>query len=85
MPMHDIIQIKQKVIEALDQLRPHVQFDGGDIRLIAVREDLSVTVELTGACSNCSISATTKAGVEHAIRSAVPAVTSVEAVSATSV
>ncbi|MGF1565800.1 MAG: NifU family protein [Flavobacteriales bacterium] len=70
-----------KVTEALEQLRPHLQFDGGDIRLLAV-EGTTVHVELTGACSSCSISATTKAGVERAIKAAVPSVTEVFATTA---
>jgi Fe-S cluster biogenesis protein NfuA len=69
-----------KINEALDQLRPHLQFDGGDIRLVEVTDDYDVRVELTGACANCSISATTKAGVIRAIRAAVPSVNSVDAV-----
>lgn len=66
--------IENKVAESLAQIRPHLNFDGGDIRLIEVTDDFAVRVELTGACSNCSISATTKAGVEQAIRAAVPSV-----------
>lgn len=70
--------IEQNIQHALEQLRPHLQFDGGDIRLLEIAEDYTVRVELVGACSSCSISATTKAGVERAIMAAVPQVPSVE-------
>lgn len=70
-------QVELKIHEALEQLRPHLRYDGGDIRLLHISDDYEVTVELVGACSNCSISATTKAGVERAIRAAVPQVSAV--------
>lgn len=79
--MSEVHTTESKVLEALEQLRPHLQFDGGDIRLLSV-EGSTVRVELTGACSNCSISATTKAGVERAIKAAVPSVTEVLATTA---
>jgi Fe-S cluster biogenesis protein NfuA len=82
--MSEVHTTEAKVIEALEQLRPHLQFDGGDIRLLAV-DGNTVHVELTGACSNCAISATTKAGVERAIKAAVPSVTEVRATTAASV
>lgn len=82
--MSDVQTTEAKVLDALAQLRPHLQFDGGDIRLLAI-EGNTVHVELTGACSNCSISATTKAGVERAIKAAVPSVTEVLATTAAKV
>lgn len=78
MSEHDIIE--QKVRASLDQLRPHLQYDGGDIRLLEISADYAVRIELMGSCSNCSISATTKAGVERAIMAAVPQVSAVETV-----
>lgn len=79
--MSEVHTTEAKVMEALEELRPHLQFDGGDIRLLSV-EGTTVYVELTGACSNCSISVTTKAGVERAIKAAVPTVTQVLATTA---
>jgi len=73
--------IEEKIKASLDQLRPHLQYDGGDIRLLEISPDFDVRVELMGACSNCSISATTKAGVERAIMAAVPQVRTVETIS----
>lgn len=70
-------EVELKINEALEQLRPHLRYDGGDIRLKSISDDYEVTVELIGACSNCSISATTKAGVERALRAAVPQISAV--------
>jgi len=65
--------IKERVIKALDRIRPYLQSDGGDIELIDVTDDLSVKVKLTGACHGCPFSLQTlKAGVEQAIIREVP-------------
>lgn len=73
--------IFNKVNASLDLIRPYLQADGGNISLIEVTQDLTARVELHGACSSCSMSAMTmKAGVEGAIRAAVPQIRSVEAV-----
>lgn len=76
---------QQEVIDlverSLEELRPYLRADGGDITLKEVTDDLRVLVELHGACSNCSMSLMTmKAGVEEAIRKAIPNVQSVEAI-----
>jgi Fe-S cluster biogenesis protein NfuA len=74
-------EIFHKVNASLDLIRPYLQADGGNISLIEVTHDLTARVELHGACSSCSMSAMTmKAGVEGAIRAAVPQIKSVEAV-----
>jgi len=74
-------EIKQKVLAAIDTIRPHLQADGGDIELVDITEDDRVLVKLTGACSDCSMSGMTlKAGIEHAIKTALPQIKSVEAV-----
>ena len=66
---------------ALEELRPFLRSDGGDITVMAVKEDLTVEVELQGACAHCAQAAMTmKAGVEEAVRRAVPEVTRVVAV-----
>ncbi len=65
--------IRERVKKALDRVRPYLQSDGGDIELIAVTDDLSVKVKLTGACHGCPYSMQTlKAGVEQAIMKEVP-------------
>lgn len=65
--------IRDRVIKALDRVRPYLQSDGGDITLIDVTDDLTVKVKLTGACHGCPFSMQTlKAGVEQAIMKEVP-------------
>lgn len=74
-------ELREKIENSLEELRPFLRGDGGDISLVEITDDLRVFVELHGACSNCSMSMMTmKAGVEEAIRSAAPEVTSVEAI-----
>ncbi len=71
-----------KVQEALDMVRPYLQSDGGDAELIGIRADKSVDLRLVGACGSCPMSTMTlRAGVEQAIKRAVPEVTRVEAIS----
>lgn len=69
-----------RVAAVIDELRPALQSDGGDVELISV-EDGVVTVELTGACIGCPMSTMTlKMGLEREIRKAVPEVLEVVAV-----
>jgi Fe-S cluster biogenesis protein NfuA len=72
---------EQRIREALDELRPFLEADGGDITLEELTDDGIVRVRLHGACRNCSMSPMTmKAGVEEAIKRVVPGIRSVEAV-----
>lgn len=74
-------EIFDKVNASLDTIRPYLEADGGNISLVEVTEDFTAKVELHGACVNCSMSIMTmKAGVEGAIRAAVPQIRAVEAV-----
>lgn len=67
--------IINKIEEALTQVRPYLESDGGDIRLIEVTDDYVVKVKLLGACSDCQVSIMTlKAGVEQAIKKVLPEV-----------
>jgi Fe-S cluster biogenesis protein NfuA len=71
--MPDNKNIRERVIKALDMVRPYLQSDGGDIELLEITDDLSVKVKLTGACHGCPYSLMTlKAGVEQAIMKEVP-------------
>jgi Fe-S cluster biogenesis protein NfuA len=73
--------IFKKVNDSLNAIRPYLEADGGGITLIEVTEDLTAKVELHGACTTCSMSTMTmKAGVEGAIRAAVPEIKAVVAV-----
>jgi len=71
-----------EVIEsALDEIRPYLKADGGDISLIEVSDDLVVKVELLGACVGCPMSyQTMKNGIEQVVKKAVPGVKEVLAV-----
>jgi Fe-S cluster biogenesis protein NfuA len=74
-------QLMQKIEEALDQLRPFLNADGGDIKLLEITEDKIARVQLLGACSSCSMSAMTmKNGVEETVKKAAPEIVAVEAV-----
>ena len=67
--------IIKKVEEALDQIRPYLESDGGDIRLIEITDDFIVKVKLLGACGDCQVSTMTlKAGVEQAVKKVLPQV-----------
>lgn len=73
--------IEEKVLEALDQLRPFLNADGGDMELVEIKDDATVVVRLLGACSDCSMSMMTlKAGLEEQVKKAVPEVLKVEAI-----
>ena len=78
-------QEKQDLVEkvnlALDEIRPHLAVDGGNIEVIEVTDDFQVRVKWLGNCEFCSMSAMTmKAGVEQAIKSKLPEIKGVEAV-----
>ena len=64
--------------ETIEVIRPAVQADGGDIRLVELDDDGVVTVELLGACVSCPASTLTlKAGVERILKDRVDGVTRV--------
>ena len=64
--------MKERVEKALEDIRPALQADGGDIQLVGI-EDGVVKVQLTGACGGCPMSQMTMTeGVEKAIKKAVP-------------
>lgn len=76
--------IEAKVLEAMEQLRPFLIADGGDMELVEVREDGTVSVRLMGACKDCSMSMMTlKAGLEEQVKKVAPEVTQVVAVNMT--
>lgn len=75
-----MLQISQ-VEAALDSIRPYLQADGGNIKVLEITEDKVVKVEMLGACGSCSMSSMTlKAGVEEAIKNSFPEVLRVDAV-----
>jgi Fe-S cluster biogenesis protein NfuA len=77
-------ELLPKVEEALGSIRPYMEADGGNVRVIDISEDFVVSIELLGTCGTCPMSAMTlKAGVEQAILSAVPQIRKVVAVNLT--
>lgn len=77
----ELHQCEQRIREALSDLRPFLEADGGDITLEEVTSDGIARVKLHGACSTCSMSQMTmKAGVEEAIKRVAPTIRKVEAV-----
>lgn len=72
--------MKERVAEVLDQIRPALQADGGDVELVDV-EDGVVKVKLTGACAGCPMSQMTlKMGIEAHLKKLIPEVKRVEGV-----
>ncbi len=68
-------ELRERVAEVIDGIRPYIQRDGGDIELVEVEDDGLVKVRLSGACSGCPHAAVTlKMGVERALRERVPEV-----------
>ena len=66
-------ELRLKVELALDEIRPFLQNDGGDITLIAIDDDKSVKVRLEGNCVGCSVNQMTlKSGVEMTIKKHAP-------------
>ncbi|MFD1062954.1 NifU family protein [Winogradskyella litorisediminis] len=66
-------EIRQNVEKALDEIRPFLQSDGGDIALLSIEDDKLVKVQLQGACISCSVNQMTlKSGVEMTIKKYAP-------------
>lgn len=77
--MSDVM--REKVLNALETIRPYLQADGGDVELVKVSEEGIVEVRLVGACVGCPMSQMTlRAGVERALIREVPGIRRVEAV-----
>ena len=74
-------ELETKVRNVIEQIRPYLQADGGDISFVELTGENVVNVELHGACGSCPFSRMTlKNGVEDAMRKAIPEIKSVEAV-----
>lgn len=74
-------ELNEKVLKALETIRPYLKADGGDVELVKVSPEGIVEVKLTGACSDCPMSQMTlRAGVERALIKEVPGIRRVEAV-----
>lgn len=72
--------MREKVEKAINEIRPSLQADGGDVELVGVENSI-VKVRLTGACAGCPMSEMTlKQGIENHIKNAIPEIIRVEAV-----
>ena len=77
----NVKEVTKQVNLALEQLRPFLEQDGGNMKLVEVTDEGVVRVELLGACKDCSMSAMTmKAGLEEAVKKVSPEIIRVEAV-----
>jgi Fe-S cluster biogenesis protein NfuA len=74
-------QIEEKVLLALDEIRPFLASDGGDISLVSIEDDKKVKVQLHGACVSCTVNQMTlKTGVEMTIKKYAPQINEVVSV-----
>lgn len=74
-------ELRSKVRAALEDIRPGLQADGGDVELVNVTDEGIVQVKLTGACAGCPMSQMTlQLGIERHLMAEVPGVAAVEAV-----
>ncbi len=77
-------RLYSEVLAALDKIRPYLEADGGDVKIVEINDDNVVMIELLGACGSCPMSTMTlKAGVEEAVKREVPEIKSVEAINIT--
>ncbi len=74
-------ELSVKINMCLEQLRPFLKDDGGDMELVEITDEGVAKVRLLGACRDCSMSLMTlKAGLEDAVKKVAPEIISVEAV-----
>ncbi len=77
-------ELRRRIEEALDRIRPYLMADGGSVRLTDITPDLVVELELLGACGTCPMSTMTlRAGIEQALKRSVPEISRVEAINIT--
>ncbi|MEM9931614.1 MAG: NifU family protein [Bacteroidota bacterium] len=74
-------QLITQIDAALDEVRPHLAVDGGNIEVVDVTDDMVVQVKWLGSCESCSMSAMTmRAGVEQAVKGKLPQIQAIKAV-----
>jgi Fe-S cluster biogenesis protein NfuA len=82
----DLESITRRIEASLDSIRPYLEADGGNVKINQVTSDNVVKLEFVGACGNCPMSTMTfKAGVEEAIKKAVPEIKSIEVINLTAI
>ena len=84
--MMNVIQVSpenivERIESSLDSIRPYLEADGGNIRVLGVTDEKVLRLEFLGNCGTCPMSAMTfKAGVEEAIKRLVPEIKSIEVI-----
>lgn len=74
-------ELLASVEKVLDDIRPHLLVDGGNVEVVEITKDGILKIKWLGNCESCSMSLfTMKAGLEQAVIGKVPFVTSIEAV-----
>ena len=72
--------LQERVLKAIDSVRPGIEADGGNIELLKIDENNIVHIRLSGACDGCALAQVTlKQGIERIVKMLVPEVTAVEA------
>lgn len=75
------MQLQDKIMKALDSIRPGLQADGGDVEFVRVDSDNVVYIKLIGACGGCPMSTITlKQGIERIVKMQVPEISGIESV-----
>jgi Fe-S cluster biogenesis protein NfuA len=73
--------LNERIEAALNSIRPYLEADGGNVRILEITKEHVLKLEFMGNCGNCRMSTMTfKAGVEEAIRKSVPEILSIEVV-----
>jgi len=74
-------ELWDRVESSLEKIKPYLEADGGDVKILDITADFIVKLELLGACGSCAMSEMTmRAGIQDAIMRAVPEIQSVEAI-----
>ena len=77
-------ELNQRIESSLDTIRPYLEADGGNVRVVEITPDYIVRLEFVGNCGNCPMSTMTfKAGVEEAITRSVPEIRGIEVINLT--
>lgn len=78
------VELTQRIEASLDSIRPYLEADGGNVKIHELTSDNILKLEFVGACGSCPMSSMTfKAGVEEAIKKAVPEILKIEVINLT--
>lgn len=78
------LELTQRIEASLDGIRPYLEADGGNVKIHELTSDRVLKLEFVGACGSCPMSSMTfKAGVEEAIKKAVPEIAKIEVINLT--